>query len=138
VSAPKDQRETPAQATPASETSAPEIGVELYVYYRAPAPVSATVQHELQQAFAALMQARPGLHCRLLRRSDERHPDTPAEVISSPVTWMEIHQRRMGGLSHADTLAIQAALAELPPGRIGPRHAEGFSPVPDGDQNTTP
>jgi hypothetical protein len=109
------------------------MGVELYVYYRAAASGSAAAQLALQQAFATLMQDRTGLNCRLLRRVDPPSAVTPADDTDSPVTWMEIHRRRSGGLSQADIAAIQAALADLPAGRIGPRHAEWFSPVTDGN-----
>jgi hypothetical protein len=121
------------------------VGVELYVYYRAPADRRAAVQASMHTALAVLMRTRPGLLCRLLLRCDE--PVEPAVVAAvqggaraeadasaaavpgMDDTWMEIHQRG-GGLQPGDIASIRSTLTDLPTTRLGPRHLEWFAALP--------
>jgi hypothetical protein len=106
-------------------TTTPQVepGTELYVYYRAPRALRESVRSSLAQAFAGPMQQCPGLQSRLLRRGDAQVSTSPSAEASD--TWMEIHVRT-GGLSGTDLELLQTTLADLPAGRIGPRHAEVF------------
>jgi hypothetical protein len=120
-------------------------GVELYVYYRAPAEHRAAVQASMHTALAVLMRTRPGLHCRLLLRCIEpvgpvvvaavqggARAEADAGAAAGPGmddTWMEIHQRA-GGLHPGDIAGIRATLSELPTTRLGPRHLEWFAALP--------
>ncbi|MFM2120006.1 MAG: hypothetical protein RL722_1474 [Pseudomonadota bacterium] len=117
----------------------------LYVYYRVPARQAEAARAALQAGLDRLAAAAPGLHSRLLQRCPPpslRPGPPPGAPPGAPpalpddgaaeLTWMEIHERPaspQAGLDHRDRQLIATLLADLPPGRIGPRHEEWFGPV---------
>lgn len=96
---------------------------ELYVYYRAAALNADALQVAVSAMHDHLRQSYPGLHARLLRRTD-----TAAGVD----TWMETYTRpqglNTGGVTDAMCAHIEQEAAASHHLRAGPRHTELFEP----------
>lgn len=103
-----------------------DIHASLFIYYKLAGTCATEALQRLAVIQAGLVASHPGLIARMLARSDE-------QGIAEP-TWMEIYEHPHG-LSEAFLTDLQAAVASLPPGLIGPRHTESFSEfrLPAGD-----
>lgn len=95
-----------------------DIHASLFIYFKLASTHATEAQQRLVAMQAGLTASHPGLVARLLARTDERDSAEP--------TWMEVYEHPHG-LSKAFLADLQAAVAALPPGLIGPRHTESFS-----------
>jgi hypothetical protein len=100
----------------------------LFVYYRVPG----THATDALQAVTALQQALihnvSGLQARLWCRTNE------ADSACGEQTWMEVYEHPCGVDALFENL-LAAQVRALPPGLLGPRHTEIFTPLsaPVGD-----
>lgn len=90
----------------------------LFIYFKLASARAPQAQQQIQAMQTRLRACHPGLTARLLARTDGGG--------GSEATWMEVYEHPQG-LSTAFLADLQAALAALPPGLIGPRHTESFS-----------
>ena len=90
----------------------------LYIYFRVKRESEAAAVRALRELHAAWQVAMPGLHCELLRRTDQ----------SGDVTLMEIHACAHGVSASWQERIERDACARLEALLVGERHLEVFVP----------
>lgn len=94
----------------------------LFVYYRVPGTRAADALQAVTALQQALIHGVSGLQARLWCRTNE------GDLASEEQTWMEVYEHPCGmDVLFEEMLAAQ--VRALPPGLLGPRHTEIFTPL---------
>jgi Domain of unknown function (DUF4936) len=90
----------------------------LFIYFRVGRESEAAAVAALRELHEAWQRTMPGLHCELLRRTDDR----------GDVTLMETHVGAHGVSTAWQQCIEDEARARLQPWLVGERHVEVFEP----------